>query len=787
MSTKHWPDWMEETIWAKSAEKGADGKPESLAQHTWDVLSRLSDFARLRRYLPQQLGAPRLWHILYWAAFLHDYGKAAGGFQSRLRKGPSWPHRHEVLSLAFVNWIVGGFAPQEYLWLVAAIVSHHRDASDISSLYPSTYEDDKEQLKELVAELDDKSINDLWRWLSECGNAWIDELGLADFGVCRIQVVDQNEGVERIKQQGANEVFRWLKAYRHFVRQLHSNGDNALITATIALRGHLINADHSASAHAPSLPQLSFNADTVLHSRQLTWDGLFGHQRDSGTTAGSALLTAPTGSGKTEAALLWAAQQAKIDGGVPRIFYTLPYQASMNAMMLRLQETFGKDNNVGLQHGRSLLALYRFLLEREEYAGHSAAREARWTRNLANLNYPPVRVFSPYQMLKGMYRLKGYEALLSDYHNALFIFDEIHAYEVKRLALILQTMRYLKEHYRARFFIMSATFPTLIKEWINEALDYPAVVSADGKLFDEFTRHRLFLQHGDLISDQGLGQISADAIAGKSVLVVCNTVDRAQTVFDELDGQLSAQGVHVELLHGRFNMRDRLTKEGIVRDATGSKSENRRAIVLVATQVVEVSLDIDLDTIYTDPAPLEALVQRFGRINRRRLNKNLALVHVFDSPNDGQGIYNPALIQGTLKVLEREHGNPLNEAMVGDWLDEIYDGDVATQWTEEYVTAAREFDAICIQTLRAFDADEALEDDFYKAFDGLEVLPYDFYDEYQQLKVDEPIRAGELLVPIRLGRFHALKNQGRVLAREKGEPHVIRAQYTSEKGLVFDE
>ena len=88
MSTKHWPDWMEETIWAKSAEKGAGGKPESLAQHTWDVLSRFSDFARLRRYLPQQLGVPRLWHILYWAAFLHDYGKAAGGFQNRLRDSP---------------------------------------------------------------------------------------------------------------------------------------------------------------------------------------------------------------------------------------------------------------------------------------------------------------------------------------------------------------------------------------------------------------------------------------------------------------------------------------------------------------------------------------------------------------------------------------------------------------------------------------------------------------------------------------------------------------------------
>ena len=75
--------------------------------------------------------------------------------------------------------------------------------------------------------------------------------------------------------------------------------------------------------------------------------------------------------------------------------------------------------------------------------------------------------------------------------------------------------------------------------------------------------------------------------------------------------------IQTELLHGRFNMRDRSEKEQIIRNATGSKSDARRPIVLVATQAVEVSLDIDLDTIYTEPAPLEALVQRFGRINRR--------------------------------------------------------------------------------------------------------------------------------------------------------------------------
>ena len=136
-------------------------------------------------------------------------------------------------------------------------------------------------------------------------------------------------------------------------------------------------------------------------------------------------------------------------------------------MQRRLEESF--PQRVGLQHGRSLLALYRTLLEKD-YSRRDAARTARWGRNLSRLNYPPVRVFSPYQMLKGMYRLKGYEALLTDYHNATFIFDEIHAYEVGRLAMIFKTIEYLRVNFNARFFVMSATFPTLIQEWAIRSL-----------------------------------------------------------------------------------------------------------------------------------------------------------------------------------------------------------------------------------------------------------------------------------------------------------------------------
>src|SRR6266550_5017049 len=104
MNPSHWPDWLDDT-WAKSRQEG-EKSGESLARHTWNVLERLAELARLRLQLASQLAAPDVWHCLFWACFLHDFGKAANGFQKMVKeKDVRWRRRHEVLSLAFLDWI----------------------------------------------------------------------------------------------------------------------------------------------------------------------------------------------------------------------------------------------------------------------------------------------------------------------------------------------------------------------------------------------------------------------------------------------------------------------------------------------------------------------------------------------------------------------------------------------------------------------------------------------------------------------------------------------------------
>jgi len=492
------------------------------------------------------------------------------------------------------------------------------------------------------------------------------------------------------------------------------------------------------------------------------------------------LLIAPTGSGKTESALLWAAHQAEAKGIIPRLVYVLPFQASMNAMYDRLRAIF--VDQVGLFHGRSTLALYRRFME-QDHTPQEATRLARSIRSGGIFYALPVHVSSPYQMLKAVYQLKGYEAMLADYAQAAFIFDEIHAYEPARLAMILETVRYLREKLDATFFFMSATLPKVVYSRIQEVLGEPEVLRASPDLFRSFTRHRVRIMSGDLLSGPGLEAVAQAFQGGQSVLVTCNTVARAQQAYQALRSRLTNAVQVIVLIHGSFNGRDRSRKEQAILASAGLGSGRTQPVIVVSTQVVEVSLNLDLDTIFSDPAPLEALIQRFGRVNRKR-RLNLAPVHVFTEPSDGQGIYEPGLVRKTLDMLMREaDGQAIDEGTIQDWLDAIYQGQSLTKWEAEYSRTATEFREAFLDSLCPFNANPELEEAFNRLFDGLEVLPAGLKEEYEHLHQDRPLEATEILVPVSWRRWYALRKAGHVLTSPGEWPPVIDAPYTEELGL----
>jgi CRISPR-associated endonuclease/helicase Cas3 len=769
-----WPDWLQE-IWAKSP-KDQSGRGETLAEHTWHVLSRVSELVTLRPDLPRYLEVPSLWRIVTWAAFLHDWGKAARAFQQALRGGERWPHRHEVLSLAFLAWLEPYLDPDDLCWIAVAIAFHHKDIKELQELYPSGLPLEYDPIGELPAQLEPSTVEGLWRWLHELGPQWFEAAGLSDMFPERFlnRKATAECSLQEIWQPAT--LRKWFERSMDRATSLASGQWKGLRIIATLLRGYLIQSDHVASAHQGKFVPLHIDTSYILAKTNISPANLYPHQEIAAQARNSAVLIAPTGSGKTESALLWLANQAWQEQWPARAVYLLPYQASMNAMHARLEHIFPQQ--VGLIHGRSTLAIYRRLMD-QSYSPTEASQLARLHRDLNRLHLFPIHISSPYHMLKAFFQLKGYEAMLADYAQACFIVDEVHAYEPQRLAMIFEAFRFLRNQLGAKFLVMSATLPSAIQEQLAEILEEPTFIRATPELFQRFTRHQLHLLPGDLMSAEGYQAIWNSIQGGYSTLVACNTVARAQQVYLELKERIGG-AAEVLLLHGRFTTQDRLEKEQLIMQHTRQREQDSRPVLLIATQVIEVSLNLDFDTIFSDPAPLEALIQRFGRVNRRR-RVPIAPVHVFREPADGCGIYDPTLVQSTLDLLQ--DGMLIHEAFIQQWLDLTYSSQVLSGWKEQYNATSKEFRTAFIDRLYPFQSDESLEEQFVKLFDGTDVLPASLQEEYERLKETRPLEANTLLVQISWRQWHMLKSKNRVRIATYPWPPLIDAPYSRELGL----
>ncbi|RQP11210.1 MAG: CRISPR-associated helicase Cas3' [Chryseobacterium sp.] len=751
----------------------------TLKQHIDDCLLILVHLRNSFPKIPTIVDENDFWDIVRLAIITHDLGKAHREFNKLLRALPNewYGQRHELFSVPFVDGLTVDNETKRLLKL--AVAGHHKDFDKLQ----------KEYINKAYA----SGYND------EFGTE-----GLFDFED-EFAKIDKESVVVLLQTYFATTVDSFTV---HSPRKLISsylvkadNGEFNLYSQnylkTLLLLGALKHCDHLGSAQVRAIENLDGTSFEFLGKKrkQLLSENkdLYRHQLTSSKTLGNVILTAPTGSGKTESAMLWLQKQIS-ESGQGRAFYILPFTASINAMYERLssdQNDLGASK-VGMIHGKLQDYLYDYF-DDLQYA--DAKKEAiKEIHDKFRILAMPLKVITPFQLIKHLFGLKGFEQGILEWSGGYFIFDEIHAYSPDVFAQIKVFLEYVTHHFHGKVFIMTATMPTFLRKELEESVGGFTAISADQGLYNAFNRHRVLLK--DRLLSDNLGIIKDDLNAGKKVLVVCNTVRQSQMVYDQLK-QNASRSV---LLHGAFTGEDRTRHERILKE--GEKDSENPIQLLVGTQAIEVSLDIDYDIIYTEPAPIDALIQRFGRVNRKR-EKGICTAVVFRSANaSDKYIYNPELVSRTIELFEslNNNGGLVEELKIQDYIDFVY-----PWWSEKDKQA---FDQIyhllkysVEHELAPFLHSKNREEEYYKQFDGIKVLPVKLKDRFEKyLSGFDFIGAERLKVQIRKNKFAQLIAESdqnlykttyhfdSVNGKLISVPYwVLTKKYSEELGLLYDE
>ncbi len=735
--------------------------PIPLKQHIDECLSVYESLRKAFGRLPVN-DLNRFWELVRLGIVFHDLGKSHSEFQKiLLGKRANWYHqRHELFSTPFIDRL--DLPEEDKLLLKLIVAGHHKDFSFLFDHIQKGY----------------KTGEDIFSFGEDGKLDWDEETQKIDDRFIQSFLKEYQVS---LKSSPLTLPMQLVKDYTHKPVNTTSIKFGELLLAAGALK----QCDHLASGGIFKVNVLEEKHFSFLYETK--WAPYF-HQQKASETNGNIVLTAPTGSGKTEASLLWLHKQMK-ENGQGRAFYILPFTASINAMFERLDEKMqGNNEIVGALHGK-LSEYIESRFGEEKYSKQNEKLKLELKESFRAL-VPPLKVATPFQLLKSIFGLKGFEKGIFEMSGGYFIFDEIHAYDPEVTSQIKVLIEFATRFLNVKVCLMTATLPKFLKKEFTDAIGEYSEISADVGLYQSFVRHRI--QVADGLLSKHIDEIQQRLDAGDKVLVVSNTVKQAQAIYKNLNASKKV------LLHSAFNGVDRNKKE--------AELMSDEVKLLVGTQAIEVSLDIDYDVIFTEPAPLDALLQRFGRVNRHRVNGQFRPpcdCIVFSERNDvDKYIYkNEEVIIRTLdalRTIQSKNSGVIAENELQFYIDQVY-----PNWSEkekeDFDRVYSHLSADVRENLSPFIYYPHREEEFEKQFDGIKVLPSILKKEYQELiEANKFIQAESLKVSITTRRFASLISKDgirrdvlafQLLKKEeiKEQPYfIIDRQYDHELGLQLD-
>ena len=537
------------------------------------------------------------------------------------------------------------------------------------------------------------------------------------------------------------------------------------------------------------------------------------------------ILNAGCGEGKTAAALLFAQKLLK-ENRIDRVIFTLPTKFTANNLSRDLTDKNKKkcaipEELVGITHGDAA----EFL---RQLAGADSEDE---TENLImaqvfenSIYAKPVTISTIDHLLISLYHGYKYaDSAFSHVASSLVVFDEVHYYEEHTMGAIAEAMRRLTE-LEIPHLVMTATIPSVIHQALDKLVPNqpytfqraPAVISGTSEPKTPFEIERFsepFIDDNRKVSSELLEHVEGHF--DRRQIIFVNQVARAKQIYRALED--AGMDENLICYHSGFISKHRNEKERIIRGLfkPAEKREpeevaaledhgfqNSEPCILVSTQVSELSLDISADVMFSEIAPIDSMVQRGGRLQRKG-----------ESPRDGDNVYRmyvpppyddeKACLPYEADILRRSWetlGHCYTFQNACEWVNAVY--------TEHRQLLHHELSKAIVTDLvfgkkpqDNYGRDIAEEGRVVirlQKYQTYEVVPYEFVDVVQQSY--RHYKAHHLSISERAFRFAC--SQRKILRRKAKQQltnrqgntreielpfNAIQARYTFEVGLELDE
>lgn len=533
------------------------------------------------------------------------------------------------------------------------------------------------------------------------------------------------------------------------------------------MKGLLHRLDHCSSADVKieddTKEEILDFVEKFMESKNYTLNDLQKYAKENQNK--NLIVVASTGMGKTEAALLWS----KAD----KTFFTLPLRISINAIYERIEDLIGYKHT-GLLHSTAS----EFISQRET----EELEKIKQSRNL----YEKLTTCTIDQIFPFVFKYKGYEKIYATLSYSKIIIDEIQAYSPEIVAVILKGLQMIN-NLGGKFMIMTATLPGIYRE----KLEQMGVEFQYNEFKKESNRHVVKVE-SKLLNDD-IEEIKENA-KSKKILVIVNTINKALEIYSQLK---AIDAENINLLHSRFIQEDRLEKEKSIKVFSNQEDEKG---IWITTQIVEASIDIDFDMLYTEMSTLDSLFQRMGRCYRNRsYHDNSANIKVYTKESSGvKYVYDEEIHNKSIDMLQSFDSTLITEDDKIRLVDELYSKETlqGTKFYDTFLKAFRYLDNIT-----DYDNTKAEAQQILRKIESVNVIPKSIYEENLELfeayeqqknlkeKYELKRKIDKLFIAISLGSLKSKKLESYITLcpyiNDKNK-YIIDTKYNKEIGLLLE-